>query len=113
MPKFETLSHHEQETTKVKLSRSHKSHTNWKHEEYEDLPCLSYTYANDDLRYAGKEEELRLFRNSFWERKNQNNISYQAQYERELYETVWNAINRLKEDWEEKLAKDLEETFKK
>jgi hypothetical protein len=112
MPKFETLSHNELVSTKVRLSRTFASKQNWKHEEYEDLPSLSYTYAENDKRYIGKEEELRLFRNSFWERMNEHSVTYQNLYEREMYSAVQDAITQLQIKWEKTLASDLEATFK-
>ena len=112
MAKLETLSHHELLRTKVRLSRSHASKQNWKHEEYEDLPSLTYTYAEDDKRYNGKEDELRLFRNSFWERVNEHSVTYQELYEREMYGVVLDALTQLKDKWDKTLASDLDITFK-
>ena len=112
MLKFETLSHNELVSTKVSLIRTFASKQYWKHEEYEDLPSLSYTYAENDKRYIGKEEELRLFRNSFWERMNEHNVTYQKLYEREMYGAVLDAMTQLQKKWEQTLASDLESTFK-
>ena len=112
MGKFQTLGIEELETVAIKVSWRPSARRNWKHEDFNSLPSLNYEYKDTDSRFADKGEELRLYRNAYWEFEIDSGTTRKNQYERDLREAVLEAINKVNDDWNESLAKDLERDFK-
>ena len=112
MEKFETFGIEELETVAIKVSWRPSSRRNWKHEEFNTLPSLKYEYKDTDIRFADKSEELRLYRNAYWETELVSGVTRQNQYERDIREAVLDAINKVNDEWKKTLAEELERDFK-
>ena len=111
MKKFETTGLEELESFKLRLSRTSGRLKTWKHEELDSFPTLVYTYEETDNRFSGREEELRLFRNAFWDTCDLDDASYKDMYERELREAIQEAVQQVNCRWQKILAIDLEKRF--
>ena len=112
MGKFQTLGSEELEGVAIRVSRRFGPHRNWKHEEFNCLPQLQFDYDDTDSRFADKSEELRLYRNAYWESELKSGVTNQEQYERDLREAVLKAVDKVKEKWNKKLSEDLNRDFK-
>ena len=97
---------------KLRLSRTSGRLSNWKHEEHEKLPQISFEYDDTDKKYKDKKEEFLKFINDFWNTKNKDNRTYQEQYEFDLRQGVLKLLEKLSDDYEKTLKKDIEKSFK-
>ncbi len=112
MGKFQTLGSEPLENIEVRLSRRLGPNSNWKHQVFNTAPLLEVEYDNENSRFADKSEELRLYRNAFWESKFKSDVTNQEQYERDLREAVLKAVEKVKDKWNKKLSEDLNRDFK-
>ena len=112
MGKFSTFNFQELNTVAIRLSHRSSQNGRWHHTDYKKLPELSYEFKDTDKRFIKKEEELKIYRNKYWEAQLNSQFSHQEKYERELFEAVYDAINKVNEKWNKTLAKELERDFK-
>jgi hypothetical protein len=111
MANFQTLSSKPLETISVRVSWRLGPTNNWKHQEFNTLPSLKFNFDDADARFANKDEELRIYRNAYWETEFSSGIKNQTQYELDLHEAVLKAIVKVKNKWNKKLAEDLNRDF--
>ena len=112
MGNVNTSAHEDLSSAKVRLSRTSGRLANWKHQDFDKLPQLTYEYADDDKRFARKEDKLFEFGKNFWSRENNNSRTHQAQYEFDLRQGVLNLIETLDKQYRNIFASDLETEFK-
>ena len=112
MGKYQTLGTEDLEGLAIRVSRKFSFKSNWKHEDFNTLPSLQYEFDDADVRFKDKGEELRLYRNAYWESEISPSVTHQEQYERELREAVIDAIQKVNDKWNANLAKELERDFK-
>ena len=97
---------------KLRLSRTSGRLSNWKHDDYEKLPEISFGYDDNDKKFVNNKQELLKFVNDFWNTKNKNDRTYQEQYEFDLRQGVLKLLEKLNDDYENVLKKDIEKSFK-
>lgn len=112
MGKVSTSAHEDLSSAKVRLSRTSGRLANWKHQDFDKLPQLTYEYADDDKRFASKEDKLFEFGKSFWGRDNNTSRTHQEQYEFDLRQGVLNLIEALDKQYQNAFASELESEFK-
>jgi len=108
------------DTVKVKLSRLHATSnaSTFKHHDNEKLPAFTYNLGEgknlkvNSKLLTDKKDELLKFKNNFWQTKNKDGLTYQREYEDQLYSAVRDAINNLTDEWNEKYVKEVNKNFK-
>lgn len=102
-----TFHSYRMDTTRVRLSNLNPFHKTkaFKHRYYDCLPMLIYSFDRDGLKAekvraaVQKKDKLIHWKNNFWSTISDDGKTYKELYERELSNTVFDAINSLTEKW--------------
>jgi hypothetical protein len=102
---------------KVRYSKNNNG-TNFKHTDIDKLPLLSYRFAEGDnwkatdYRVSERMEEIAEWHDKYWEKRPApSSFMNRGLYEKDLEDTIMNALNDLNERWLVKLEKEFEEAF--
>lgn len=112
MKSFGTSSYEELSTVKLRLSKTSGRLSNWKHEEFNNLPALSYQYKDDDKKFDGKDNEIIKFINEFWNLETKDGKTYKQKYEYDLKQGVRELLIKLEEELNNSFKKETEKRFK-
>lgn len=93
------------EKYKFRISKTTSRNINWKHNEIEKTPELTYEGAMDEKQ----EGRVVSICQTFWQVEDENGTKNLEKYERDLKESIAKAIDKVNNGWQKRFAKEIEE----
>ena len=112
MKTFGTSRYEELSTVKLRISKTSGRLSNWKHEEFDKLPALTYEHKEDDKKFLGKDDEILKFINEFLDIETKDGKTYKEKYEYDLKQGIRELLSNLEDGLNKSFKKEVEKRFK-